>query len=107
MSRLITTILCATLQLTAGQLMNVAVCNIDGVRERVVAKAKTEAALVFDLAGVTLVWRECNNFPSPEEQRFQPWYVVRLRTGKPPLRAGSASLDVMGRAYVEEHGAVT
>ena len=107
MSRLITTILCATLQLTAGQLMNVAVCNIDGVRERVVAKAKTEAALVFDLAGVTLVWRECNNFPSPKSNGSNRGMWSASGTGKPPLRAGSASLDVMGRAYVEEHGAVT
>jgi hypothetical protein len=84
--------------------MNVPVCNLDGVREPIVTAAKAETELVYRSAGVTIVWHDCNEFPSPEAQKREPWFVVRLRTGKPPLTVGPASLDVMGKAFVEEHG---
>jgi hypothetical protein len=87
--------------------MNVAVCNLDGLGESIVAKAKAETELVFGSAGVTIVWRECDAFPTPEAQEPAPWFVVRLRKGKPPLTAGPASLDVMGKAFVAEHGGGT
>jgi hypothetical protein len=84
--------------------MNVAVCNLDGVREPIIAKAKAETELVFRSAGVTIVWRVCDTFPTPAELEREPWFVVRLRNGKPPLTVGPASLDVMGKAFVEAHG---
>jgi hypothetical protein len=104
MRTLLMTALCSVELLAAGQQMNVAVCNLDGVRDAIVAKAKTETELVFRSAGVTIVWRDCDVFPTPAEQEREPWFIVRLRTGKPPLTVGPASLDVMGKAFVEEHG---
>ena len=104
MRTLLMTALCSVELLAAGQQMNVAVCNLDGVGEPIVAKAKAETELVFRSAGVTIVWRDCDTFPTPAELEREPWFIVRLRTGKPPLTAGPASLDVMGKAFVEEHG---
>jgi hypothetical protein len=37
---------------------------------------------------VTIVWRECDTFPTPAELERDPWFVIRLRTGKPPLTVG-------------------
>ena len=107
MRTLLMTALCSVELLAAGQQMNVAVCNLDGVREPIVAKAKAETDLVFRSAGVTIVWRDCDTFPTPAELEREPWFIVRLRTGKPPLTAGPASLDVMGKAFVEDHGGGT
>jgi hypothetical protein len=107
MRTLLMTALCSVELLAAGQQMNVAVCNLDGVREPIVAKAKAETELVYRSAGVTIVWRDCDTFPTPAELERDPWFIVRLRTGKPPLTAGPASLDVMGKAFVEDHGGGT
>jgi hypothetical protein len=107
MRTLLMTALCSVELLAAGQQMNVAVCNLDGVREPIVAKAKAETDLVYRSAGVTIVWRDCDTFPTPAELEREPWFIVRLRTGKPPLTTGPASLDVMGKAFVEDHGGGT
>ena len=107
MRTLLMTALCSVELLAAGQQMNVALCNLDGVREPIVAKAKAETDLVSHSAGVTIVWRDCDTFPTPAELEREPWFIVRLRTGKPPLTAGPASLDVMGKAFVEDHGGGT
>ena len=107
MRTLLMTALCSVELLAAGQQMNVAVCNLDGVREPIVAKAKAETELVYRSAGVTIVWRDCDTFPTAAELEREPWFIVRLRTGKPPLTAGPASLDVMGKAFVEDHGGGT
>ena len=107
MRTLLMTALCSVELLAAGQQMNVAVCNLNGVSEPIVAKAKAETDLVFRSAGVTIVWRDCDTFPTPAELEREPWFIVRLRTGKPPLTAGPASLDVMGKAFVEDHGGGT
>ena len=98
------TALCSASLLTAGQHMNVAICNLGGVSESVIAGAKAETELVYSSAGVQIVWQDCDAFPSPSEQARDPWFIVRLRTDKPPLTVGPASLDVMGKAFVEEHG---
>lgn len=89
--------------LTAGQQMNVAVCNLGDVRESVVTGAKAETELVYRSAGVQIVWHGCDAFPPPAGQT-SPWFVIRLRTDKPPLTVGPASLDVMGKAFVEDAG---
>jgi hypothetical protein len=107
MRTLLMTALCSVELLTAGQQMNVAVCNLDGVREPIIAKAKAETELVFRSAGVTIVWGDCDTFPTLDALKREPWFFVRLRTGKPPRTVGPASLDVMGKAFVEEHGGGT
>lgn len=101
---LLITAFCSAQLLTAGQPMNVAVCSQGDVRESVIAAAKAETELVYRSAGMTIVWRDCDALPSAAELERDPWFLVRLRTGKPPKTVGPASLDVMGKAFVEEHG---
>ena len=97
--------LCSAEFLFAGQQMNVSVCNLDNVRESVVASAKAETEAVYRSAGVEIVWRECGEFSTSASQALEPWFVIRLRTDKPPRTVGPASLDVMGRAFVTDAGA--
>ena len=97
--------LCSAEFLFAGQQMNVSVCNLDNVRESVVASAKAETEAVYRSAGVGIVWRDCGEFSSLASQALEPWFVIRLRTDKPPRTVGPLSLDVMGRAFVPDTGA--
>jgi hypothetical protein len=101
---LLMTALCSVELLTAGQPMNVAVCNRGDVRGSVIADAKAETELVYRSAGVEIVWHECDAFPPAAGQAHDPWFVIRLRTDKPPQKLGPASLDVMGKAFVEDAG---
>jgi len=104
MRMLLMTALCSVQLLTAGQPMNVAVCNPGGVSGSVIASARAETELVYRSAGVQIVWHECEAFPPPAGQAHDPWFVIRLRTDKPPLKVGASSLDVMGKAFVEDAG---
>jgi len=104
MRMLLMTALCSVQLLTAGQPMNVAVCNPGGVSRSVIASARAETELVYRSAGVQIVWHECEAFPPPAGQAHDPWFVIRLRTDKPPLKVGASSLDVMGKAFVEDAG---
>ena len=104
MKTLLMTTLCPASLLSAGQQMNVAVCNLGGVRGSVIAGAKAETELVYRSAEVQIVWHDCDAFPPPAGQTQDPWFVIRLRTDKPPLTVGPASLDVMGKAFVEDAG---
>ena len=97
--------LCSAEFLFAGQQMSVYVCNLGNVRESIIASAKAETEAVYRSAGVEIVWRECAEFSSPASQALEPWFVIRLRTDKPPRTVGPASLDVMGRAFVTDAGA--
>jgi hypothetical protein len=99
--------LCSTELLTGAIPMSVAVCNPDGVPASIVAAAKKETELVFRAAGVTIVWRDCTQFATPAEQLHDPWYVVRLRIDLQPKTTGQTSLDVMGKAFVNDHGGGT
>ena len=98
------TALCSVQLLIAGQQMNVAACNLGDVSGSVIADAKAETELVYRSAGVQIMWHECDAFPPPSAQVHEPWFVIRLRADKPPLTVGAASLDVMGRAFVEAAG---
>jgi hypothetical protein len=104
MKTLLMTALCSASLLMASQQMNVAVCNLGDVRGSVIAGAKAETELVYRSAGVQIMWHDCEAFPPPAGQTQDPWFVIRLRTDKPPLTVGPASLDVMGKAFVEDAG---
>ena len=94
------TVLCSLELLTAGQQMNVAVCNVGDVRDSVINEAKAETEVVYRLAGVQIV----DAFPPPAGQTHDPWFVIRLRTDKPQRMVGSSSLNVMGKPFVVDAG---
>jgi hypothetical protein len=93
-----------SVNLLAGQKMNVAICNLGGVDDAFVFQAKAETDQVYGSAGIRITWYTCEEFPTPAPKDSAPWFVIRLRNDKPPRTAGPASLDVMGKAYVEDNG---
>ena len=104
MRTLLMTALFSVELLTAGQQMNVVVCNLGDVHESIITGAQTETQVVYHWVGVQIVWQDCKAFRPPAGQTHDPWFVIRLRTDRPPLTAGPASLDVMGKAFVEAAG---
>jgi len=104
MRALVLTVVSSINLLAAGQEMNVAICNQGGLSQSVVSQAKSELDLIYRSAGVRTVWRECDTFPAPDSKEAASWFIIRLLNGKPPRTVGPASLDVMGKAFVEEHG---
>ena len=104
MRAMLTMMICSANLLAAGQEMNVAICNLGGVSEPVVARAKSETDQVYQSAGVSIAWRTCEEFTAVASKESAPWFVIRLRNDKPPKTVGSTSLDVMGKAFVEDRG---
>lgn len=79
--------------LTAGQRIDVTVCNQDGVADSVISSAKSEADVAFRPIGVQIAWHTC-------ETSLTSALEIRLWKDKLPKTVGAASLDVMGKAYV-------
>jgi hypothetical protein len=98
MRAMLLTVVCSINLLAADREMNVAICNQGGVNEFILSEAKSEVDLVYSSAGVRIVWQDCEGSPDAS------WFMIRLRNDKPPRSAGAASLDVMGKAFVEDHG---
>jgi hypothetical protein len=99
-STLLITLVSLLKPLPAGQRINVAVCNLDGINKSLVSRAKEEAELIYRSMQVQIVWRSCTPtfaFLSPAQSAL---FLIRLRNDKPPAAAGPASLDVMGKAFV-------
>jgi hypothetical protein len=88
--------------LFGAERMNVSVCNLGGLAESDVARAKAEVAAVFRPVEVQIEWKSCDEYGASRPAR--PWFVVRLRNDKPPVTRTAASLDAMGRAYLAESG---
>jgi len=101
---LLMTVLGSVKLLAAGEDMNVAICNLGGVSETIVSQAKGETDLVYRSAGVRILWRECAEFSASVPKEGAPWFFIRLRSDKPPRTVGPASLDVMGKAFVDDRG---
>jgi hypothetical protein len=96
---LLMVILCSAQLLSASQEMNVTICNQGGIGESVVAAAKAETELVYDSTDVRIVWHACDDILASAHAR-NPWFIIRLRGDKPPVKAGSSSLDAMGKSFV-------
>lgn len=100
---LLAVVFCATL-LATGQEMNVAICNLGGVSGLVISRAKSEADFVYHSAGITILWHDCDALRPSGLQQRDAWFIIGLRNDKPFRTVGPASLDVMGKAFVEEGG---
>jgi hypothetical protein len=59
---------------------------------------------LYSASLLTAGWHDCYAFPPAAGQNQDRWFVIRLRTDKPPLTVGPASFDVMGKAFVEDAG---
>jgi hypothetical protein len=83
--------------------MNVSVCNLDGLPESDVARAKAEVEAVFHPVEVEIAWKSCDEY-RPSATVGEAWFLIRLRNDKPPVMRSASSLDAMGRAYIGESG---
>src|SRR5271170_6557298 len=90
---------CSSALFSAGQ-MNVSVCNLGGLPESDVARAKAEVEAVFRPVDVQIEWRSCDDYRAGGA--VTSWFVIRLRNDEPPVTRTAASLDAMGRAYLAE-----
>ena len=85
--------------LFAAEPMYVSVCNLGGLPESTLARAKAQTEAAFRSAEVRIEWKGCNEDPAAT-----PWFTLRLRNDEPPKMAGTSSLNAMGRAFVTESG---
>ncbi len=81
--------------------MNISVCNLGGLPESNVVRAKAEVEAVFRPVDVQIEWKRCGDYASGVGTS---WFLVRLRNDKSPVARTQASLDAMGRAYLTESG---
>jgi hypothetical protein len=97
--------LCAAGILAHGEQMSVSLCDVGGVRQPIIARARAETELVFRSAKVEVAWVDCDDTRPPVTQGRAPVFVIRLRTDITPLAAKSVSLEEMGRAFVSDDSA--
>lgn len=101
-----TTLLLAILSagtLFGAERMNVSVCNLGGLAESDVARAKAEVEAVFRPVDVEIEWKSCDEYRA-SGAASRAWFLIRLRNDKPPVMRSASSLDAMGRAYIGEGG---
>ena len=89
--------------LFGAERMNVSVCNLGGLPESDVARAKAEVEAVFRPVDVQIEWKSCDEYRAGGPAG-RAWFLVRLRNDKPPVTRSASSLDAMGRAYIGESG---
>ena len=90
--------------LSAADQMNISLCNFGEASQKTVTSAETDVSDFFRMAKVSVVWKSCDDLPGTTPPAVR-WFVLRLRDIKPLwLPVTSASLDVMGRAFVSENG---
>lgn len=90
--------------LSGADQMNISVCNFGTASQKAVTSAENEVSDFFRAADVSVVWKSCYDLPGTTPPTVR-WFVLRLRDIKPwGLPVSSASLDVMGRAFVAEKG---
>ncbi len=88
--------------LFGAESMNVSVCNLGGLAESDVARAKAEVEAVFRPVDVQIEWKSCDEYRASGVGRT--WFLIRLRNDKPPVTRSASSLDAMGRAYIGDSG---
>jgi hypothetical protein len=90
--------------LSAADRMNISVCNFGEASQKAVTNAETEVSAFFRAAKVDIVWKNCDDLPGTKPANVR-WFVLRVRDIKPlSLPVTSASLDVLGRAFVAQDG---
>ena len=93
--------------LTAVQRIDVTICNPDGITQYLIFGAKVEIEAVYRPMHVQIVWHACETSFTPVARTRAPTFVIRLWNSRPPRTVGPASLDVMGKAFIEGHSGGT
>jgi len=88
----------------AGENLRVAVCNVSQVPAAVVERAEAETTYVFRAMNVEVHWLGCGAEVGAADARMRPDFIVRIQLGGHITKAGPASLDAMGRAFMDDRG---
>lgn len=83
--------------------LNVAVCNLGNIPGWVIEQAETDAAYVFRAVDVDVHWLSCAEM-NVEGVRMRTDFILRVRVGGDATPPGLASLDLMGRAFLNAQG---
>ena len=86
---------------SASQNMSVAVCNLSQVPVNMIKRAEAEASYVFRTVDIEIRWMDCGAEVGAQDTRSRPDFIVRIQTGGHVAKAGPASLEAMGRAFME------
>lgn len=87
----------------AQQSVRVAVCNMSQASGSAIEHAKAEAAYTFRDIDVDIHWMDCAQ-AGAQDPRLRPDYIVRVHPGGKIAKAGPASLESMGRAFMDSSG---
>jgi len=79
--------------LFAGERMNISVCNLGAVPDKIVARAESAVAAVFSPLQIEVSWSTC------EELRPGVRVLLRLRRDSPIDRAADDSAEILGMAF--------
>jgi hypothetical protein len=90
----------STVTLFASERMNVSVCVPGNLRKSAVMRAQTETEVLFRFMDIEIVWSKCGSGPASVEAARQHWFTVRVRGDYAVAAPGTASLDILGRAFV-------
>ena len=88
----------------AGEHMTVAVCNVGELPATAIEHAEAEAAYVFQSMGIEIRWTNCGAEVDATDARMRPDFIVRVRVGGHLPKAGTTSLEAMGRAFMNVDG---
>jgi hypothetical protein len=94
----------ATAMAFAGERMNVAVCNVNQIPGTVIERAEAEASYVFRAMDVEVHWTSCGAEIAARDAPMRPDFIVRVQVGGHITRAGPASLEAMGQAFLDAGG---
>ena len=84
--------------------LNVAVCDLGGIPASVIEHAERDAAYVFRAMDVEIHWLSCAEM-NVEDARMRTDFIIRVRVGGSVTTPGLASLDLMGRTFLNAEGA--
>jgi len=98
-------VLFSTAAAWGGEQMTVAVCNIGDLPASAIEHAEAEAAYVFQTMGVEIHWTSCGPELDAQNTGMRPDFIVRVRVGGQIKKTGAASLESMGRAFLNDGGA--
>jgi len=84
--------------------MTVAVCNAIDLSSWVIEHAKAEVTDIFRAMDVEIRWTSCGAELRAPDQLMRPDFIVRVLAGGHIDKAGPASLETLGQAFLDASG---
>ncbi len=85
----------------ASERMTVSVCTEGRLSEKVAVGAEVEAAALFHLMDIEIVWAKCEAGLEGDAAAQEHWFTIRLRDGRPFVAPGLLD-DTLGEAFLSD-----